>query len=92
MSIFRSSSQATARWETEASVVLIRRCPSCEAPNPRGLDLCPQCGTEAPMPLRQPVLNRAAVLNKLFPWHGRVLLAIGDFLMRLAKWIEGGPR
>lgn len=73
-------------------MVLIRKCPECNAPNPRGLDNCPECGAEAPLQLRQPILNNAAILNRLFPWHGRALLAIGAGLMRLAKWIEGGPK
>lgn len=92
MSLFWSRNQATAKWKAEASVVLIRRCPECRAPNPRAEDHCPACGAEAPMPLRQPVLNDAAVLNRLFPWHGRALLSIGAGLMRFAKWIEGGPK
>lgn len=89
---FGKANHATGHFEPDVGVVFIPRCPACHAANPHAEDNCPVCGAEAPMARRQPVLSSAAVLNRLFPWHGRVLLAIGAALTRLAKWVEGDSK
>jgi len=81
---------ALGRFEPSLEAVKIPGCPSCRVANPKAERSCPGCGAPGETTAELRVV-RAALTDTtgLFPWHARVLLAIGAWLKRLALRLIG---
>jgi len=78
------------RYEPMLAVAKIPRCPTCGGANPEARAHCPCCGDNAP-PVTETRYETSIATNidGLFPWHARLLLAIGAWLRRIAQRLKG---
>jgi hypothetical protein len=77
------------RFEPTLRAVKIPRCPNCAAPNPRALSHCESCGLPQPDIREERQVEALMPDPRMFPWHARLLFAIGAWLKRLGRAIQG---